>query len=227
MLALAHQPAVRSLRLLCSSGRGLSSGGVGRLPLARPWRCSRAATLARSPPAPPRRAPWPGPPDDPAPPPLIAQRRLAREFLRQALRTSSPLPSDASARAISAEISSFSCATNSPARSYLTERCLLHWRPSSSRQRSQHQPSQASTPWPAAEPARNSRQPPRSSRAKSRDRVMVGMDVGGYEAHPDIAVRRALDPPGSRKSRWRSSRSTAPASSEGDTAPSPCRDGSP
>ena len=30
---------------------------------------------------------------------------------------------------------------------------------------------------------------------KGRDRVMVGMDVGGHEAHPDIAVRRALDPP--------------------------------
>ena len=24
---------------------------------------------------------------------------------------------------------------------------------------------------------------------------MVGMDIGGHEAHPDIAVRRALDPP--------------------------------
>ena len=30
---------------------------------------------------------------------------------------------------------------------------------------------------------------------KGRDRVMVGMDIGGHEAHPDIAVRRALDPP--------------------------------
>ena len=36
-----------SLRLLCTSGRGLSSGGIGRLPLARrPERCSSAATLA-------------------------------------------------------------------------------------------------------------------------------------------------------------------------------------
>ena len=29
---------------------------------------------------------------------------------------------------------------------------------------------------------------------KGRNRIMVGMAVGGHQAHPDIAVRRALDP---------------------------------
>ena len=36
---------------------------------------------------------------------------------------------------------------------------------------------------------------------------MVGMDIGGHEAHPDIAVRRALDPP-AREDPGHSNRST-------------------
>ena len=46
LLALARSRLSGSLRLLCSSARGVSSGGFGCLPLARPVRVSRAATLA-------------------------------------------------------------------------------------------------------------------------------------------------------------------------------------
>ena len=62
---------------------------------------------------------------------------------------------------------------------------------------------------------------------EARDRIVVGVTVHRDEANPDIAVRRPLDPAAGKDSGWRSSRSAAPASSGGDTAPSPCRDGSP
>ena len=58
-----------SLRLLCSSARGVSSGGFGCLPLARPVR-------ARAPPSPPARprAPWPEPRGADAPHPADRTR---------------------------------------------------------------------------------------------------------------------------------------------------------
>ena len=168
------------------------------------------------------------PPDDPAPPPTDRAAppcaRVPSASPEDPPRHCRPMPQ----RGPSAPRSPASAVPPTHRRDRISPSgACSHWRQSSSRQRSQHQPSQASTPWPAAEPARNSRQPPRSSRAE-KSRSCHGRD-GRWRLRSAPRYRGAsrARSAGSRKSRWRSSRSTAPASSEGDTAPSPCRDGSP
>ena len=81
---------------------------------------------------------------------------------------------------------------------------------------------------------------------QSNDRLLLGLKGSLNEYELDLLRQRSLSAryekarrgelvvgasparsDGWRRSRWRSSRSPTPASSGGDTAPSPCRDGSP